>query len=258
MSALYDLQHRFAESLVYPDASAPEELTTLILTAGMPAGQRIGIYQANVLGGRIRVLEKLFPVCRRILGAACFGALARGCALLQARPSRDPDAVGEYFPAWLKREIAADPTFAELDYLPDLARLELARSHAWTAPDPAGFDFQAFAESLQRHPAEQHRFFLASGLTPLTSDWPLDHIWQANQSDDAAEVAGEAGPLFWAVRRTANQVLQERVSEAVFRLLQALQADTCLGELDAARLGADPGELLPRLVQQGFVDGFRV
>jgi len=258
MSAIAELQRRFAQALLHPEAPLSAEFTAALCPGGMSAGRRISVYQANVLGGRIRVLEKLFPVCQRILGAVCFGAMARGCALLQKEPPRDPDAVGELFPGWLQREIVDTDTLAGLDYLPDLARLELARAHAWTAVDPQGFEFDAFGRSLQEHPAERHAFNLAPGTTLLHSDWPVDRIWQVNQSEDAASVDGEAGPFYWVVRRLGDHVVQERLAEPVFHLLRSLQTGNTLGELDAQGVGAEAGELLPRLVQQGFIDGFRV
>jgi len=92
----------------------------------------------------IGALADTFPVTRELVGAPFFDAMAR--CFIDAEPPRSPVLTehGDTFPEF----VSAFPPAAGLPYLPDLARLELARVRAYHAADATALGADALAGHL--------------------------------------------------------------------------------------------------------------
>ncbi len=170
-------QPEFATALLDPAHSPPAGLTD---PSGRPAGRRFDVYRNNVAHSLTDALEVGFPVLARLLGTEFFRAMAG--QYLRRHPPSSPLLMfyGEEMPAFL----AAFPPVAHLPYLPDVARLELARRQSYHAADAPPIAY----ERLQLLPADRllsARLILAPAVRLIRSQWPVHGIWRANMVADA-------------------------------------------------------------------------
>ena len=179
--SLQHLQQQFCAGLSpFRQAHQLQQAEALIHTHGtLSKRDRLGIYQHNISGAHIKVLQQVFPVCEQILGEAPFATLAREYCWKNPEASSDMNLYGQFFAEFLKQRSEDIPALAELPYLHDLALLEYAWQRAHYRPNDATFDFQAFAE-VQQQP-QQLQFHLSHSLYLLNSEWPLLELWQQHR-----------------------------------------------------------------------------
>ncbi len=116
-------QTEFAAATLDPKQAVPEELVD---ARGRRAVGRFAVYRNNVTMALTGALEIAFPVIRNLVGDAFFRAVAD--VYLRSYPARSPLMMfyGDQMPVFLA---GFEPT-AGLSYLPDVARLEIARRDA--------------------------------------------------------------------------------------------------------------------------------
>ena len=121
-------QDQFRAALLDPGLPVPQGLQD---AQGRPAGKRFDVYRNNVVVGLIEALATAFPVIEKLLGAENFRVLAG--AYVRAYPPRSALMMfyGDHLPAFLQ---GFEPV-ADLGYLPDVARLELAIRRCYHAAD---------------------------------------------------------------------------------------------------------------------------
>jgi len=174
-------QATFAHALIAPEAEVPAGLTAWNATA---PERRFKVYRNNVTVGLIGALASRFQVAEKIVGADFFAAMALEFA--QRHPPRSPLLLsyGDDFPEFVA---SFEPT-KDLAYLPDVIRLERARSRAYHAADAAPLDLAVLAATAPEklaglvfgpHPA----------MSVLRSPHPVVTIWAMN----AGEI--ELGPI---------------------------------------------------------------
>lgn len=114
-------QSAFHAALMDAARPVPEGLRD---PAGRPAGKRFDVYRNNVAVSLTRALETGFPVLRKLVGAEFFSAMAG--VYLRTHPPTSPllQQYGQDMPGFLR----GFPPAKSLPYLPDIARLELARA----------------------------------------------------------------------------------------------------------------------------------
>jgi hypothetical protein len=244
MPSLADLQRDFARAVLKPDGAVPSGL------AGEPdaAAARLAIYRRAIFANYRNALGATYPLVRRILGAAPFGAAVD--AFVRAHPSRSGDlnVYGDAFPAFLA---AHEPTPTP-PWLADVARLEWAIDEAHRAADVRAAPDRVLA-SLAAVPADRlpaTTLELAPSCRLLKSDFPILAIWKANQPDCAGddEVPPDAPADALLVRRDADGIGIERVPLGDYAWLEALATGaTFAAAIDAASradIGFDLGRAL--------------
>ncbi|MEN8174556.1 MAG: DNA-binding domain-containing protein [Pseudomonadota bacterium] len=260
MSArLADLEDRFAAALSDPAGEAEDFLSLLSPSLpGLTPAERLDIYRANVMGALSRALENSFPVCRRILGDACFGAEAR--RYIRDHPSTDHDLsrYGDGFADLLRHEAHRRAEWAELAYLGDLADLEWRRHRAWFAEDDPGFDFDAFGAAAQQNAANL-TLRLSASLGLLESPFPVSEIWSENQKEHpAASVSAAQSRRHLVVWRQGTDVYHAPLDPGSFEFLRDVASGASLDQLasPAEHRGYDLQQALPDMIGRGFVVGF--
>lgn len=214
------------------------------ITAPAPqeAAQRFAVYRNNVQHGLTRALAARFPVVEQLVGAAFFTAMAR--VFIAASPPADPVLLrwGGAFPGFLEKF----PPVAHLPWLADVARLELARGHAYHAADAAPMP----PEALEGIDPERLRLRLHPSATVFTSRHPAVQIWQAHQPGAALGRLG-AGPDHALIARLPDfAVLVTPVDPGTHAVLAALIAGAPLGR---AAQHADPTAALTLLLRHGLI-----
>lgn len=131
-----------AAALLDPAAPCPPNLCA---RSGADPARRFAVYRNNVVVSLVAALGETFPVCRELVGAEFFEAMAR----LHVRASPPDSPVLAHYGADFPAFIAAFPPAASLPYLADVARLEYARVQAChaAAPPPGGDDVAYLIES---------------------------------------------------------------------------------------------------------------
>lgn len=232
-------QNDFRTALLNADQPIPTGLTD---PKGRPAGRRFDIYRNNVVVSLTDALETAFPIVRKIVGEAFFSAMAG--VYLRENPPNSPLLMfyGEDMPAFL----AKFPPVAHLGYLPDVARLELARRQAYHAADakPVGPEVLAGAEIMSA------RFQLAPALHVIRSGWPLYGIWLANTSSEAPKIGTAAEDVL--ITRPEFDPIVSKLPKGGADFIDALRSAQPLDiAIQAAGDGFDPGPVLTLLLQGG-------
>lgn len=235
----------FTQALLDPDLAPPEDLVD---ANGRPAGRRFSVYRNNVAGSLTEALAQGFPVLQKLVGEEYFTALA-GVFLRQFPPtSRLMMFYGDEMPDFL----AGFPPLANLPYLPDVARLEIALREAYHAADTPAIAAETLATMLpERFMAA--RLHLAPAVRVVASDYPVWSIWQANTN-------GGAPPK---MRPEATLVLRPDYDAAPHLLppngalfIAALQAKKSVEHaLELATDGFDINAMLGLLINGGAITG---
>lgn len=165
----------FALALLDPERPVPHEL----FAPGVAAPtRRFAVHRNNVVAGLVQVLKARFPVVEKLVGAEFFAATAR--VFVASKPPRTPllATYGDNFPAFL----AAFEPARELLYLPDVARLEAARTRAYHAADAVPLDAGAFA-ALDADGIGDIRIELHPSAEIVSSPHPIVTIWAMNSGE---------------------------------------------------------------------------
>lgn len=175
------LQTDFATALLDADRAVPGALTAH--TSREPV-KRFAVYRNNVVVGLVNALRARFPATEKIVGEDFFFAMAR--LFVTAHPPRSKilSEYGEGFPGF----VAMFEPAAELPYLPDVARLEAARTRAYHAADARPISPDALAAL---DPAQIGDLYvtLHPSLRIVRSRFPVVTIWAMNAGE------AELGPV---------------------------------------------------------------
>ena len=280
MPSLRELQQAFAEAVLAPDGTAPDfgiagpagvgDVAATARNAGVAgsthAADRIGIYRNAMRANYRNALRASFPVVLRLVGEPFFHAAVDAFARAHPSASGDLNVYGHAFGDFL----AGYPHAAGLPYLADVARLEWAVDEAQRAADGSPAPDQVLAALAATAPERLPtlRLQLDPSCRLVASEYPVLHIWRANQArgvddDGAGQEEGddrvsldEGGDLF-LVRRGDEGVTLVRVGAGEHAFLVALAAGLRLGAaLDAAQradAGFDLGATLRANIASGTI-----
>jgi hypothetical protein len=214
------LQRVFAEALLDPQRPVPFP----------PA--RFAVYRNNVTVGLVDALAKRFPVTQRIVGEEFFRAMAR--VYVRAHPPSSPLLV-EYdndFPGF----IAAFEPASGLPYLPDVARLEAARTHAYHAADAAPLAASSL-QLLDEATLAGLRLVPHPATAIIRSAYPIVTIWAMNTGERALAPIEHWQGEDALVTRPVFEVFVRALPPDGAEFLLALFAGRTLGEAAEAALG---------------------
>ncbi|PWE28147.1 DUF2063 domain-containing protein [Pararhodobacter marinus] len=203
--------------------------------------RRVAVYRNNVRHGLTRALAARFPVVERLVGAEFFSAMAGVFAA--AHPPATPvlSEWGGDFPAFL----SGFPPVAGLPYLPDVARFEALRGHAYHAADAPVADPAALSAG---DPARLV-LTLAPSVHAFASAHPALRIWQANQPGRAPAPPGSGRDHALIARRPDFAIVTEPLDAGSHAILTALLRGVPLGEAATH----DPAPLLALLLRHQLI-----
>ncbi|MFD2143900.1 putative DNA-binding domain-containing protein [Ancylobacter oerskovii] len=151
----------FAGALTAPDRRPPPEF------AGH-AERRFAVYRNNVAVALIRALETRFPVLISLVGEEFFRAMAREFMLAHPPTSLLLTSFGDELPDFLASFTPAE----DWPYLTDIARIEIARTRAYHAPDLVRLGADAFS-ALMSQGIEALRVRLHPAVAVIHSPHPV-------------------------------------------------------------------------------------
>ena len=233
-------------------------------TVALTSEDRLAIYRNSILGGITSGLMGIYPVCNRLVGDTFFTHMVSG--YLIQYPSKSPD-VGEYgafLADYLDHFLIKIKQQDDLNYLPDVARLEWLWHQAFNAPEVmAEQAVIPLSELAAVNPNDQGdiQFQLQPSLGLLASIFPIDDIWQANQAagiDEEARIELNGEYKEFVIWRSADFAMHiERVSIAGgLEFLADIQQGLSFADIAAKEYASPVAELLPYFLQSGLIIGF--
>ena len=260
MPTLRELQSDFRDGLLAGrDGEAAGAIGAAILADGSSAESRLAVYRHHVLTTLTAVLKETYPVVTRLVGE---GFLAYAADTFVRRHPPGGPCLFEYG-AGFADFLAAFPPCRDLAYLPDVARLEWAMHAAWHAEDVRAAGLDGLRE-ISPDALGRVRLRLDPSLTLLSSPWPVDGIWRANQpgADANATLDLAAGGVCLEIRRLGDDVVWRTLPPAEHAFRAALASSRTLEAAAEAALTVDAAFDLTRafaaLLDQGLVAGFEV
>jgi hypothetical protein len=222
----------FARALLNPSEPVPD---AIVAADGATPARRFAVHRNNVVAGLIKILQARFPVVEKIVGEEFFAAMAH--AFVTQTPPRNPilTTYGDEFPGF----IAAFEPAHEIAYLPDVARLEAARTRAHHAADATPVDPRKFA-ALDPQVLADIRIALHPSAEIVQSPHPIVTIWAMNTDERDLEPIDDWQPEDALVVRPHLDVEVRVLPLAGATFLRALSAGQTLGEAAEAVFAAHP------------------
>ncbi len=146
----------------------------------LDAEQRFGIYRGSVHGILTQAMGTNFPVCKSLVGDKFFDQMCKHF-IDQYPPNTS------FFAEYGDRFSDFTRTFEHTQSIPyfhDISRLEWARHAIWHQQENNTFDLSSLTELSEK---EQNKivFKLADAVRLIKSEYRIDDIWFAHQSDDS-------------------------------------------------------------------------
>ena len=164
-----NLQKNFANHIFN---KADKKILSQIFHSEHEALERLNIYRNNILGNFESVLNSIFPITKKILGAEKFEELSQKYYRKFPSKSGDLNEYGKDFPKILK---SREPL-----YLKDLAQLELLYHQTFFVKKTKKFDLKSFKKILPENLANLI-FILDPATSLLTSKFAIFSIWKSEK-----------------------------------------------------------------------------
>lgn len=219
-------QEDFAQALLDADRPVPGAVTSHSARAPQ---KRFAVYRNNVVAGLIAALRAQFPATEKIVGEEFLAAMAR--IYVATEPPRSPVLVayGDGFPGFIARFAPA----ADIPYLSDVARLEVARTRAYHAADAAPLGPSRF-QALDPNGLAGARVVLHPSVQILRSRHPIVTIWAMNSGEASPASIENYDAEDAVVARPHLDVEVRRLPPGGAPFLEALAAGAALGQAATA------------------------
>lgn len=217
-------QADFAACLLEPTRAPPPGL---VAWNGSDPAARLAVYRNNVVSSLIDALADTCPVVQAMVGVEFFRAMASVFVRQQPPRSRLLVRYGEDFPEF----IAGFAPARVVPGLADLARLEVARVHAYHAADTEPVSAQLVAQALASGDrVSELRLQLHPSVSLVESAHAVVSIWAAHQGDGALEDIDVDRAESALVLRATLDVLVLPLGPGGGAFVTALQQGQALGE----------------------------
>jgi putative DNA-binding protein len=229
MDQMADLQTKFSRALLDPAQPVP---SAIYGATRRRADRRFAAYRNNVVAGLIGALAQRFPVVRRLVGDAFFEAMARAYVVNCLPASPIMLLYGESFPDFVENFAPV----ANVPYLSDVARLEMARGRAYHAADATCVEPRAFA-ALRAERLADLRFEFHPSVSIIKSPYPVVSIWRVNDDPDHAAPIAPWAPEAALIARPFGDVEVTQLAPGVAEFLLCLTQNGTTN--DALRAGEE-------------------
>jgi hypothetical protein len=225
MSAFHDA---FAGAL----AGDTNALAAWLETSDRP---NVAVYRNTIMSGLVEALEAAFPAVVAALGSDNFHQAAAAFARDQYPAHPMLHDYGGGFADWL----AAQDALSDMDWLPDLARLDYLRLGVLNAADVEGTPAEVFAR-LSPDALSQARARLIPSARLIRFDTTLLCVWDALLTGDGEGLERRPEPETLLVRRVGEGVEVRCLNPDVAAFLSVCAEGGTLAEAAEAALTRDP------------------
>jgi len=232
----------------------PSEIDRVILPSkALTAVERVGVYQGMYLLRMIEALEGDYPAVAHFLGDEEFAGLVTRYVAAHPSTSYTFNRLGEQFPAFVRQSHG----IRRKGFVADLARLELAVTEVFDAPESPAWP----AEAVAKMP---HEAWEGAVLRPIEAfrlgafAYPVNAFLQSVKEDDHDHPDMGRKATWTAVWRKHYEVWRLDLSKPAYDFLSALAKGRPFGKAvaSAARgLQGNPGDQLFRWLRDWVAEG---
>ena len=204
---------------------------------GSDPAVRLAVHRNNVVSSLVDALAETFPVVQELVGDVFFRAMAAVFVRTSPPRSRVLAHYGEDFAAFIE---GFEPA-RSVPYLADMARLEMARVHAYHAADaePVSAEAVAMATACGDRIGEL-RLVCHPSVSVLACAHAVVSLWAAHQGDgELGAIDPDAGESALVVRKHLD-VLVLKLPPGAVEFVRAMQQDLGLGTAVAVATNAAP------------------
>lgn len=223
------MQADFATALLDAERLPPAGLLVADST------ERFAVYRNNVVSGLIRALASGFPATEAIVGTEFFAAMA--AIYVRVSPPASPVLLD--YGATLPEFLAGFEPVAELPYLADVARLELAYTRAFHAADATPLS-PGRLNDIVADRIGALRVALHPSAQILRSAYPVAEIWAMNTGRAPLREIDDWSAQDILLLRPKHEVAASVLAPGEAEFLRQLQAGVTLEQAAMAAL-ADAG-----------------
>lgn len=256
MNQLHDLQRQFWHNLRNRQSnSVCAQLSSV--SEKLTPEERLNIYRNTGRMAHIDALAQSYQCCEKILGKRYFKQIANEYFYKYPATNQNLNVYGQAFPLFLQNWIQNHTELNDYQYLPDVAKLELAYERAYYAQDDPLFDFNSLT-TLDRDYYKHICFKLSASLYTLRSIYPVHEIWLANQGQaQSREVKAIPGFQYLYVARDNFRPIVGKTDQACWWVVNKIQNGLSLGELEALAtqesVDIQLQKIVPDLIQKKWV-----
>jgi len=223
-------QSTFTSALLAPALAVPEGLVD---SKGRPAGKRFDVYRNNVIFSLLDAMQTAFPAIEKLVGPTNFRTMCG--TFVRQHPPTSPILMfyGAAFPEFLRdfEQVQKYP------YMPDVARLELARRISYHAADATSIKPEALGE-IAPELLMVARFSFAPAMQMIASNHPIVDLWEFNMMADAPKPAPIAQTALITRPDFDPEIIA--ISLGTYHFLQSLQKGNTLSEAFENAADQDP------------------
>ena len=246
---LYELQRRVGRAVLGGEIG---EIAAAIASDGIDPAARLRIYRNHALATLEAALKAVFPVVCGLVDERFFAYAAD--EYLKRHPPR-ARCLAE-FGGDFSEFLAGFEPCKDLPYLADVARFEWALDTAARAREMLSLPRETLA-AVPAGRAAYVRFSLQPSVHYLSSLWPIDAIWHANQQNEVAPLGLATGETRLEIRSSSGSVVWRRLDPGTFAFRSALATEPFAGAI-AAATARDPGFDPAAALQLVFAEGLAV
>jgi len=221
MQAVIEQPGAVDDAVASPDASAlldPADVERVVRpSATLTAVERVGVYQGMYLLRMVEALQNDYPAVAHFLGDEAFEELVTRYCKAHPSASYTLNRLGDRFPEF----ISESRGLRRRAFLSDLARLELAVTQVFDAPETPPLTAEAIAAVREEDWAGAVLQPIAA-LRALSFGYPVNAYLQSVKDDDHDHPATARKASRVIVWRKSYEVWRLDIAEKPFALLQAL------------------------------------
>ncbi len=218
---------------------------------------RLNIYRNNVFGNFSSVLQSIYEVVEQILGKEYFAQICKIYLQKNFSKSGNLDDFGLNFPKFLQ-EIKQQH---QLNYLPDLAALDLAFHQAHFAKIAKPFPLEKF-KNLTQENYFNLKFKLHPSVQILKSNYAIFSIWKNVNENKSSKKINANKPEFALVERIFQIVNIHKIDELEFLFLQNISKNSLFETyekiVNLTGKEFDIGALVNKFVGNGLIINFKL
>jgi hypothetical protein len=184
----------------------------------------------------IELLSARFPVIRRMVGETSFRTVADRFVRSVPRAIPMPEAYGDGFPRFLREQGRT----ASIEYVADIAELEMARVKARDAADVRPLRAEALSPLAGRQ-LMGRRILLHPSVHLVRSRFPIVTIWENNQSDRESGMIERWSAEAALVARPFFEIEVRRLQPGGYDFLRALSEGQTVAMARQIAMAASPG-----------------
>jgi hypothetical protein len=217
------------QAVASPEAAAevpPDRIGAVVLPSKtLTPSERLSIYQGMYPLRMTDALAVDYPALQHFLGDDEFAALVR--AYVQVFPSRSYtlNRLGDHLPDYLRDATGV----RRRDFCHELARLELAMSHVFDAPETPPLSAEAIA-AVPAEAWERARLRPIKAFRLLAFRYPVNAYFQSMKDDNHDHPRIRLKDTWVAIHRRNYRVYRFELTKSGYDLLRDLVEGTPLGE----------------------------